>query len=115
MKLFKILLIFLILLQTTITFANEKLDKNLDKAFKKFSKDINKVIKKSEKLKTPENKESQIIDMAINELKVANEFIKETYLSRIFNYYNDNTIILMIVNNLLNIKNHILNFLFQEE
>ena len=81
MKLFKILLIFLILLQTTITFANEKLDKNLDKAFKKFSKDINKVIKKAEKLKAPENKESQIIDKAINELKVANEFIKETYLS----------------------------------
>ncbi len=81
MKLFKILLTFLILLQTTITLANEKLDKNLDKAFKKFSKDINKVIKKSEKLKAPENKESQIIDKAINELKVANEFIKETYIS----------------------------------
>ena len=81
MKLFKILFTFLIILQSTITFANEKLDKNLDKAFKKFSKDINKVIKKSEKLKTPENKESQIIDKAINELKVANEFIKETYLS----------------------------------
>ena len=57
MKLFKILLIFLILLQTTITFANEKLDKNLDKAFKKFSKDINKLIKKSEKLKAPEKLE----------------------------------------------------------
>ena len=65
MKLFKILFTFLIILQSTITFANEKLDKNLDKAFKKFSKDINKVIKKSEKLETPENKESQIIDKAI--------------------------------------------------
>ena len=65
MKLFKILFTFLIILQSTITFANEKLDKNLDKAFKKFSKDINKVIKKSEKLKAPENKESQIIDKAI--------------------------------------------------
>ena len=81
MKLFKFLLIFLILIKTTITFANEKLDKNLDKAFKKFSKDINKVIKKSEKFKSPENKESQIIDKAIIELKVANEFIKEIYLS----------------------------------
>ena len=81
MKLFKTLLIFLIVLQSTLTFANEKLDKKLDKAFKKFSKDINKVIKKSERLKAPENKESQIIDKAINELKVANEFIKETYLA----------------------------------
>jgi hypothetical protein len=50
----------------------------------------------------------------LNDNKI-NYDIKETYLSRIFNYYNDNTIILMIVNNLLNIKNHILNFLFQEE
>ena len=81
MKFFKTLLTFLIVIQATITFANEKLDKNLDKAFKKFSKDISKVINKSEKLKAPENKESQIIDKAINELKVANEFIKETYLS----------------------------------
>ena len=81
MKFFKTILTFLIVIQATITFANEKLDKKLDKAFKKFSKDINKVTKKSEKLKAPENKESQIIDKAINELKVANEFIKETYLS----------------------------------
>jgi len=81
MKFFKTLLTLLIVLQATITSANEKLDKNLDKAFKKFSKDINKIIKKSGKLKAPENKESQIIDKAINELKVANGFIKETYLS----------------------------------
>ncbi len=81
MKLFKILLFILILLQNSLTLANEKLDKNLDKAYKKFTKDINKIIKKSEKLKTSENTESQIIDKAINELKVANEFIKETYLS----------------------------------
>ena len=81
MKLFKILLFFLILLQNSLTLANEKLDKNLDKAYKKFTKDINKIIKKSEKLKTSENTESQIIDKAINELKVANEFVKETYLS----------------------------------
>ena len=81
MKFFKTLLTLVLVLQATITSANEKLDKNLDKAFKKFSKDINKIIKKSEKLKAPENKESQIIDKAINELKVANGFIKETYLS----------------------------------
>lgn len=71
----------MILLQNSLTSANEKLDKKLDKAYKKFTKDINKVIKKSENLKTSEDKESQIIDKAINELKAANEFIKETYLS----------------------------------
>ncbi len=81
MKFFKTAITFLILLQTTTTLANEKLDRNLEKAFKKFSQDIKKVIKKTEKLKTPENKEAQIIDNAINELKIANDFIKETYLS----------------------------------
>ena len=81
MKLFKIFFFFLILLQNSLTSANEKLDKNLDKAYKRFTKDINKVIKKSENLKTSEDKESQIIDKAINELKAANEFVKETYLS----------------------------------
>ena len=46
MKLFKILLFFLILFQNSLTLANEKLDKNLEKAYKKFTKDINKIIKK---------------------------------------------------------------------
>ena len=61
--------------------ANDEFEKDLEKAFQKYSKELDKNLKKTNKLPKPQTKESEIIDKAIKELDEATKFVNEIYKS----------------------------------
>ena len=71
----------MIFFQTSFVTADDDFEKDIGKAFKKFTKTIDKQLDKSKKLPKAETTESEIIDKAIIELEVAKDFINETYKS----------------------------------
>ena len=80
-KLFKILFILFFFTNSSFVFANDEFEKDLEKAFQKYSKELDKNLKKTNKLPKPQTKESEIIDKAIKELDEATKFVNEIYKS----------------------------------
>ena len=80
-KLFKILFILFFFTNSSFVFANDEFEKDLEKAFQKYSKELEQNLKKTSKLPKPQTKESEIIDKAIKELDEATKFVNEIYKS----------------------------------
>ena len=80
-KVFKILFILFFFTNNSFVFANDEFEKDLEKAFQKYSKELNKNLKKTNKLPKPQTKESEIIDKALKELDEATNFVNEIYKS----------------------------------
>ena len=70
---------FLILFAFTHTYANidDKINKDLDKSFKKYKKKIEKLQKKISNLKENESEDAQKIDKSLKELDIIVEFSKQ--------------------------------------
>ena len=81
MKIFKILIIFLFIFQNSFVIADDNFEKDIEKAFKRFSKKIDNQLDKTKKLPKAATRESEIIDKAIKELEVASDFVNEIYKS----------------------------------
>ena len=80
-KLFKILFILFFFTNSSFVFANDEFEKDLEKAFQKYSKELEQNLKKTSKLPKPQTKESEIIDKALKELDEATNFVNEIYKS----------------------------------
>ena len=65
MKIFKILIIFLFIFQNSFVIADDNFEKDIEKAFKRFSKKIDNQLDKTKKLPKAATRESEIIDKAI--------------------------------------------------
>ena len=76
-------LIFIVLLSLnfSISHADKKFEKEVNKAFKKFEKNLNKQKKKLNKLPKAYSEESKIIDKAIIEIDKTKSFLNESFLS----------------------------------
>jgi hypothetical protein len=81
MKIFKILIIFLFIFQNSFVIADDNFEKDIEKAFKRFSNEIDNQLDKTKKLPKAATRESEIIDKAIKELEVASNFVNEIYKS----------------------------------
>ena len=75
-------LIFIVLLSLnfSISHADKKFEKEVNKAFKKFEKNLNKQKKKLNKLPKAYSEESKIIDKAIIEIDKTKSFLNESFL-----------------------------------
>ena len=80
-KIFKFFFILIFLTNNSFVLANDKFEKNLEKAFKKYSRELNKNLKKVNKLPKPQTKESEIIDKALKEMDKTTIFVNEIYKS----------------------------------
>ena len=80
-KIFKFFFILIFLTNNSFVLANDKFEKNLEKAFKKYSRELNKNLKKVNKLPKPQTKESEIIDKALKEMEKTTIFVNEIYKS----------------------------------